>query len=44
MISSEVNFMIQSHGMRVFLRSMLFTACAIALLVIGFFSAGYFFG
>lgn len=31
-------------GAKMFLKSMLYTACAIALIVIGYFSAGYFFG
>lgn len=32
-----------SHNMQLFLKSMLFTAAAIALLVIGFYSAQFFF-
>lgn len=34
----------KSVGTKTFLKSMLYTACAIALIVIGYFSAGYFFG
>lgn len=33
----------RSKTVRVFLKSMLFTAAAIALILIGYFSAGYFF-
>lgn len=32
-----------SHGKQLFLKSMIYTAAAIALLVIGYFSAQYFF-
>lgn len=33
----------KSKAVKVFLKSMLFTAAAIALIVIGYFGAGYFF-
>ncbi len=33
----------QKTSVRVFLKSMLYTAAAIALIIIGYFSAGYFF-
>ncbi len=34
----------KSSGKTAFLKAMLYTASAISLLVIGYFSAGYFFG
>lgn len=35
---------IDKNAKRVFVKSMIYTAAAIALLVIGYFSAGFFFG
>ena len=34
----------ENNSFNIFLKSMLYTAAAIALLVIGYYSAGYFFG
>lgn len=34
----------KNSGKKAFLKAMLYTAAAIILLVVGYFSAGYFFG